>query len=254
MPPIAAAFSAIAAGTAAIAEIATVISTVGIGLSVVGKITGNESLMKIGGVMGLVGGVTSFASGAGLLGAKVATEGILGGTKEESPIEESEATMEDLDRQISGMQTPKITDGQQTINVGEEKFLKPEFGSSGLLSSTQQPSPEYSGSMQASLDNAFIKSDKGYGAVTPPADTSSSGIKSWWGNLSPKDKSLYLQTGAGLIGGLYQGWTVEQKMAFERERAALAQQNANAQPIVSFQPVANVATRPIGGLLSARGA
>lgn len=69
---IGAAFTATFAGAATVASVATVVSTIGIGLTVVGAVTGNKKLMKIGSIMGVVGGVTSLAAGAGVFGAEQA--------------------------------------------------------------------------------------------------------------------------------------------------------------------------------------
>jgi hypothetical protein len=64
------AFSAVASVVAdgfaasSIATIATAVAEVGTAMSVVGAVTGNSTLTKIGGVMGLAGGTTALASGA----------------------------------------------------------------------------------------------------------------------------------------------------------------------------------------------
>ena len=46
---------------ATLAIIATAVSEVGIAMSVVGAVTGSKELMKIGGVLGLAGGIGSLA-------------------------------------------------------------------------------------------------------------------------------------------------------------------------------------------------
>lgn len=51
-------------------EIATV---VGVGLSVVGMVTKNKTLMMVGGVIGAIGGIGSLATSAGLFGAEAAS-------------------------------------------------------------------------------------------------------------------------------------------------------------------------------------
>ena len=65
-PPVAAAFAAVGAAVTVaetVVAVATLVSYAGIGLTVVGAVTGNKSLMKVGGVMGLVGGVGAIAGG-----------------------------------------------------------------------------------------------------------------------------------------------------------------------------------------------
>lgn len=55
-----------AAAVATIGAIGAVATVAGIGMSVVGMITGDKDLMKIGGIVGLAGGVGSIASGLAL--------------------------------------------------------------------------------------------------------------------------------------------------------------------------------------------
>lgn len=58
-----------------VSAVATVATWVGIGLTVVGAITGDSSLMKIGGIVGIAGGVTGLAMGGlASMGAAAATE------------------------------------------------------------------------------------------------------------------------------------------------------------------------------------
>ena len=62
------AIAAISAGTAVTATaVLTTIATVGTALSVVGAVTGNKSLIKIGGAMGLIGGIGGLVAGAVVL-------------------------------------------------------------------------------------------------------------------------------------------------------------------------------------------
>jgi hypothetical protein len=71
MPAVAAIVAAEAVTTA---MVVAAITQIGIGLSVVGAVTGNKTLMKIGGVMGLAGGVASLAGvGATAAGEAAAT-------------------------------------------------------------------------------------------------------------------------------------------------------------------------------------
>lgn len=78
------AITAIAAGEAAItaATVLTAIAEVGTIMTVVGTVTGSEDLMKMGAVMGLVGGIGSMAmgaaSGAVATGAEIADASAIG--------------------------------------------------------------------------------------------------------------------------------------------------------------------------------
>ena len=77
---IAAAFSAVftSGAVATVAAYATVATTIGMGLTVVGAITGSKDLMKLGGVLSLVGGVTGVAASMGAFGAENAIVGTIG--------------------------------------------------------------------------------------------------------------------------------------------------------------------------------
>lgn len=62
---IGAAITAIVGGTATVGVVAAGVAAVGTDLSVVGMITGNQTLTKVGSVMGLAGGITGLAAGLG---------------------------------------------------------------------------------------------------------------------------------------------------------------------------------------------
>lgn len=65
-----------AVGTAAtVAAVAVVVSEVGVALTVIGAVTGDKDLMKLGGVLGLAGGVGGLAAGAFGAAGGVAAEG-----------------------------------------------------------------------------------------------------------------------------------------------------------------------------------
>lgn len=62
--PAVAAIAAVAASEVTAAMVFAAVAQVGIGLTVVGAVTGNQGLMKIGSVMGLAGGIGGLATGA----------------------------------------------------------------------------------------------------------------------------------------------------------------------------------------------
>ena len=271
MPPVAAAFAAMAATTATVAQIGIVISTVGAGLSVVGKVVGDNDLMKIGGIMGLAGGVTSLAGGA--MGAASAAEGVAsaaegvagaaeaaGGIGEavtgamDSGVGFGEGAASMFDKVAQG-----ATTGLDTVNNGmnsPNSFSDSRFASqqsNGLLGSSKpiNAAENIGSSVGESQQPAF--SDARYGAQNAPKDTSSTGIKDWFDKQDARTKTAILQMGGKALEGVYSGWSQEQKSALERERYNLTQSNANAQPTVGFKPVAQQ-TRPVGGLLNVRAA
>ena len=269
MPPVAAAFAAVAAGTATISAVATVVSTVGMGLSVVGKITGNEALMKIGGTMAMVGGVTSLASGAisAIGSATSAAEGI--GAAEgalDLAGQEVGATAysgADPSPMFSGAGEAATT-GMDAANIGDvaanaqssPAFSDARFESQrGLLdSSPAAPTEAASNSAAASMPdqqpNEWNKLVSQNDRVPVGSDTNA--LQKWWGALDDKTKNTVMNMGGQAVGGLFNGWNEEQKRAFEREKYNLFNSNANAQPTVSYKQVAGA--RPVGGLLNARAA
>lgn len=78
-----AALGTLLAGGAATMSIGAIIAGVGTGLSIVGAVTGNQGMMKLGGVMGLVGGVSS------LLTSTTAAAGEVAGSVAGSAAEET---------------------------------------------------------------------------------------------------------------------------------------------------------------------
>lgn len=272
-----------AAGTA---SVLAGVSAVGAGLSVVGKITGSKTLSKLGGVMSLVGGVGSLVNSAigaasGAAGAAGATEGVAslgetagGWVSAEGGIGYAGGMAADTASSLAGA-SEALTSGLGEIAAdqvaAEAATPLSEFGGvdpsftgqgNGLLNaapmnqglqSASQLADEtfteggnYQGGAQQGLDNQFLKSDFGYGAA-PPSDTSSTGIKKWWDAQPEKVKSAIIQGGLGAVGGMFDGWSAQQKLALEREKMNLISRNANAQPVVAFKPV----TKPTG-LLNAQ--
>lgn len=65
-----------AAGTVAAAEVFTAVAELGTAMSVVGVVTGNSTLTKVGAVMGVAGGVGSLASGAFTAAGSVAASDV----------------------------------------------------------------------------------------------------------------------------------------------------------------------------------
>lgn len=260
MPMIPAAFAAVAAGTATVAAVATVVSTVGMGLSVVGKITGDETLMKIGGIMGLAGGVTSLASGALSAAESIGTAAAESGVPEaiSGAASAGEGAISSVPDAITG-----FTNGQATAGLGAA-----DTASAGLdavqpfnaakdsaaydatkgLFNSGNPNDIASAQTTAATNNGgfdFKVNPNDIGGVAPPPDATSGGIKQWWNGLDDRTKNTVIQAGGKAIGGLFDGWTQEQKMAFEREQFNLKNSNANAQPSISYKPVKT------GGLFSA---
>lgn len=235
MPPVAAAFAAVGAGAAGIAEIATVVSAVGSGLSVVGAVTGSKDLAKIGGTLALAGGVTSlatsaFGAGAATAAGEVASSaaGIgegLGGSGG------AYGAASDF-----GANTGLGYTGEATT-TGLSSAANKASGLINQVGSIDAPAP------QNQQPQDLLPVSQSTGGVKPPSDISSNGFLTWFKSLDPRTQSTILQSGAGAVGGLFDGWTQEQKLALDRERMALDREkynkgllNASAQPVINFAP------------------
>jgi hypothetical protein len=89
------------------------------------------------------------------------------------------------------------------------------------------------------------------GTVAPPGGTDPFSLQKWWASQPDSTKNLIMQGGLKAVGGLFQGWTEDQKLALERNKFALQQQmlsNGSAQPSINFQ------SKPTGIINSARSA
>lgn len=284
MPPVAVAFAAVAAGTATAAMVATVVTTIGFGLTVVGKITGNEAMMKVGGIMSLVGGVGSLAAGAmSAAGAASATEGLTVAAESASSLAAETATTGAMDMgtgfgdggmsvwdkvsqgtdglaaggamdaaangiDATGGATPNAPIGEPAT-VTQPSFSDARFdaNNTGLLNPSNMAGTvpdELSIGKIAESDNSSLLQT----AVNSKPDTGPGWLKTWWDGLDSTTKNGVMQTGGKAAEGLFNGWSSEQKMEFEREKYNLFNSNANAQPIVAFKPITQ--PRPVGGLLN----
>lgn len=253
------------AGGAAVATGVVAASTVvmaGVAASVVGKVTKSKELMQIGAGLSLGGGIASVASS--VFGAAEGAAGAAAGTAAEGAAAASSAegisgaagTLEAggaLDSTLEGIGA--ASGSGATGGLGGAAAAAGETG--GLLSAAPQSSAALSASPQASFSagNGVLGLGQSAGvgaplstasvsAVTAPASTTSAGISGWWKGLSESTKNKLLQVGGQAASGVMEGWTAEQKLAFERERQRLeqdryntAQSNANAQPVVRFAPV-----------------
>ena len=262
MPPAIAALGAIGGAMGAAAGTAATlagVSAVGMGLSVVGKLTGNEDMMKVGGVMGLAGGIGSLATGAmGAAGAAEAVGGLdAAGMAGIGLGEAGTGGISSLTSNLSdsgdmfGQAAESGTNGSETGAV-----LNPDVQTlpRGILS---QPGNGYDAPFN-SPPQAFTQdvSVAGQGAqngydvtsnatsaalgVTPPANADSSWYRDLWNKMDDKTKQAVItggiQAGGNALGGMFAGWTAEQKLALEREKQNTMQSNASAQPVVKFGP------------------
>lgn len=235
----------LAAGTTAVttATVLAAVAEVGLALTVVGAVTGNKTLLKIGGVMSLVGGVggmiagaTSGAAGAagglteagtasaleaasaeamgaygGTAAAEAATQGIVGG-------------MEGAVSAGTDMLAPAMDSGFAS-SAGQMSMTPPAAESSGIVSQTQ-----------AAPTVNDIATPQGVQMQTPTGPQAPTGVKAPTGATAPtdsgsffgkfssfaeKNKTLFnsgLKVVGGMMEGANEGEMWDEKMALERDR------------------------------------
>lgn len=255
---ISAAFAAVYAGTATVAMVATVVSVVGAGISVVGMLTGNKAMIKWGGILSLAGGVVGIAAGAigggAAAGAEIgAIDASMAGTAVETGAGLTGAEMVGSTPNLAEFgATEGIVDG--AASSASSSFTPPNITGTpetGLLGSSSAPSTEIVPQQPAAPGNeAAQATGSSVGNTAKVNLPPKGGIGQWWSDL-PKDvQAKYVtqmvQTGGNAIGGLFQGWSEEQKMEFQQNQEQFRQQmetNRSAQP--TFK-----APKPVGGLLN----
>jgi len=262
--------SAVTAEVVTVASVAAAVGELGMTLSVVGAVTGSKDLMKVGGYMSLAGGVTSFAAGALSGGSGLAVDaageglggagGALGQAGDYGMNAAAESGMADV--------TPLAENTANTVINGTSDAIPASTDASAVSNSTAGDAASNAGADSASGaanqnaptmkygDNSVTPGAPSIGQfgqagpVSPPADTSSNGIVDWYKKQPDAVKAAIMKGGLSAVGGLFQGWTEEQKMALDRNKFALQQQqlsNGSAQPTISFQ------SKPTGIINSARG-
>ena len=262
------AITSVAALTAASSfiAIATAVAEVGMAMTVVGTITKSKELKEIGGFLGLAGGVGSLVAG-GLSAIGAIGEAVPGsaaaavsdtafdswaagqGAAEASTAlgEFGGATASFEGGATAGMSATEAGTGLLGTNTspitGTTEVAK---GATGSVAESPNAVNEAANNVDQFQNetNKFLRQDA---ALPQPAGTDSNSIKSWWDKQPENVKNNILNVGGKMVGGLFQGWSEEQKLALERERLNLAKEqadkqsaNANAQPTIRFKPVANV--------------
>lgn len=267
--------TAIAAEAVTVASVAAAVGELGMTLSVVGAVTGSKDLMKVGGFLGLAGGATSLASGladsAGGLVVDAAGEGLggsggaLGQAGDYGMNAAAETGMSGV-APIAGNTANTVIKtadeagsmfGDATLDSGVGNGLETNSTNAGMGgSSANAPGAGGPGALDAPTmkygDNSIAPGSPSVpqsigGAVAPPPATDSGSIQKWWASQPESTKNLILQDGLRAVGGLYQGWSDEQKRALEREQFNLKMSNGSAQPTISFK------SKPTGIINSARG-
>lgn len=263
------AVAAVAGGAAVATGVmaASTVAMIGVAATVVGKVTKSKELMQIGGGLSLGAGIASVATsvfgaaegasaaaGTAAEGAAAsgAAEGVSGAAGTIEGAEAAGAALEGIGSSAAqGATTAGLGEAASSAAsaAGETGGLLSAGGSAGNIGTPVIQLGDASGLAQSAaqgIGNTVTN------AVVAPASTTSSGISGWWNGLSESTKNKLLQVGGQAASGAMEGWTTEQKLAFERERQRLeqeryntSQRNANAQPIVRFAPV-----QPSAGILT----
>lgn len=266
---------ALAAGvaTTAFAVSATTIAMVGLGATVVGKITKSKELSQLGAGLSLGAGISSVMTSAFGAGAATGTSAAAGTAEAGTAALEntiSSADLAGIDAAAGGIggSTPGALSVSTSWDApataieaaGSTGGLPASVtNSSGLLgSSTSAPAASLSATSptQAPVTDvtaAPAAQSSATGAVTPPAGTDTNSIAQWWAKQPESVKSKILQMGGSAVGGLFDGWSAEQKLALQREAQNLEAQkyntamaNGSAQPKIAFQAYKPQATGLLG--------
>jgi len=261
------------------AVIFTAVAEVGIALQVVGTVTKSKELVKIGGIMGAVGAVGGLASagfsalsaGAGEAGvAEGATAGAYSDVAGEqfaqqagtdaagsgfgdmaasaatapavvSPVDSGGLTSSGMTQVPGGGTPPAGAPAPSAVTAAPAGTMPPPQSAESMFNTNVAAGtpPIAAGTAPQAAFNLDTMN-----SVVAPSDTSSFGISKWFDSLDKATQgrvvSGAMQIGGAAVGGLFNGWSEDQKLALERERQALQQKayatsmaNASAQPKVA---------------------
>lgn len=271
--------TAVTAEVVTVASIASAVAELGMAMSVVGAVTGSTDLTKIGGVLSLAGGVTSLASGTINAAEGIAADGVADGLGEVAADSvESEAANSAITSAAGNAGEGII--GNAMNSAGDLSATGPMdsgvgFGGSSASPATNAVDTTTDAAVNAAQNTASasqassapvgstedpraaIKSETSTNpvdtdpylnetnklqrqAIAPPPGSDAFSWKKWWKDLPESTKNLVMQSGMKAVGGLFQGWTEEQKQdlernkfQFEQDKFNTAMANANAQPPVT---------------------
>jgi hypothetical protein len=256
-----------AAGAISVGVAVSTVAMVGLGTTVVGKLTKSKELSQFGAGLGL--GAMASSALTGVFGSAAA--GSAEAASAAIPNTISSSQLAGIDAAAGGIggaagATPGALGGISTGWDAAATAIDSASGatgglgaagaggnSGGLLGSSLNPAaPAQPGVATAATPANPVATAST--PVAPPPATDSNSISQWWGRQSEATKNRILQVGGQAVGGLFEGWSAEQRAALERERMKLEQQkydtaqsNGNAQPVVKFKSY----TPATGGLLGA---
>lgn len=260
------AVGALVAGETAVTAtlVLSAVAEVGVAMTVVGAVTGSKDLMKIGGILGLVGGVGGMIAGgmsaaggaAGVgeagWGADLGAEALSGATADaamgaaESGVVSSAVTPSAVSAEPLadlGVPTPNPTDmriasGTQTTpsgTIASEMQAGPTVNDISTPSGPQGPQGPQAPSSPADnpLDQRLAN-----GTATSPGNAPRTSGSFWksFSDFANNNKTLF-SGGMQLLGGAMKGasdasmW--DQKMALEQQRLA---QTSHGSEVANFAP------------------
>jgi hypothetical protein len=200
------------------AMVLSAMAEVGTVMTVVGAVTGNKDLMKVGGAVGLIGGIGGLVNGAAGAGALSTTV----------PTEAQAAAQPALDvgSQAVTDSATGLTTTEPAIQAAND-IAVPQLPESGVegVQGFQPPSADTGYTGPAGAQGPEAVADVGAKFATQPTTDATKGSSFfeniWNGIKDPKNKEL-VNMGAKVVGGLFEGaqksGEFNQKMALENSR------------------------------------
>lgn len=262
---IAAVTAAVAATTvatvsAAVVAVSALVGAVGLAVTAVGLVTGNKTMTKIGGIMGMVGlagGVAGWAAGSlapATAGVEqvgsffAAPEGGYGAAQAvgqgtvlapapavAAPVGAGTvlAPAGDISSAIVGAQPVSATPIADAAGTGRTAAGAPIGSPESIAPPAPTPQAPVAGAEQ-SYANLLANANQAPGVSTlgniPKPQPG--GIASWWNSLPPTMQAMIATTGgqtiAGAAGGLFQGMAASDKLELEK---LINQQNENQRQL-----------------------
>lgn len=208
-------------------------------IGTLGMLTGNENLTKIGGFLGLAGGISGLASGAFSGAASGAAEGAAGTAVTEAAAPTLSETVAS-----TGMatQTPAEVAGLTAGATG---------ATPGMSSNIANLGTGYEGLSEAAASGNWGAG----GSLAPPTmGQPASFIEKWWAGASPLEKAEAMKMGGGAVKGAFSALTnsPEKRLAALREKQfeeeLKLKANQSKIPAINFQmsPQASLYYKGIG--------
>ena len=260
---------ALFAGEAAVtaATVLTAVAEVGTAMSIVGAVTGNKDLIKIGGTMALVGGVGSMAAGA-MSGAAAGETLASSGMDEALSQVGNDAVSASLDQGANAM----ATGATETAQVGSDALAQQlDQQAMGQVASNTASAPVAANQMP--MDNSAVATAADAGIVNPmsngvsnPYDNSTAAAWSdpsagkdtlasvgangypgsqkvnsdnWFASMFKNAKpDTLLNLGGNVLGGVAKGYEADRNYQLGKDKLGLIQQQmawGNSTPKYNFK-------------------